>query len=459
MTERRASLAVRLTALFAAGTLLIVIGNAVFTLLFLKDSIEKELEEILDRETTEVDFGIEDSTRTKDAFEELFLKRLAGRGDLELAWRLWNGDDGTEVSTSGRALLFETAKPPATPTNEIGRSGELRWRTTKLRTGYVLTVIVDGASRFKLLGEYERLALKRTVFSVGFAALISWLFMRRVSGYLQGVADNLRAESTGLPQLAFANSPREIAAIADALRERLDRVRKASEQAQLFTASLAHELRSPIQNLVGETEVALIAPRDAATYRAVLQSNLHELRELGDAVDNLMTICAQRGTDSKILREEFDLGDEAEIRIARERSRGRLLDVGLDIHRSGDTRIVGDREALMRALRNLAGNAIDFSPPGTTVEVHIAGEQDQIRIRVDDSGPGVPADIRDRIFEPFFSGPAKRGGRVGYGLGLAIARTAVVAQGGSIEVVDNPGGGASFRIELPRRPARPNAVT
>ncbi|MCE9593043.1 MAG: HAMP domain-containing histidine kinase [Planctomycetes bacterium] len=452
MKSRGWSLAGRLTAFFAVGTLLIVIANAIVTALFLRNSIETALEGAVANGLAEVEKDFAETAYRPDDFKEITDRIGESHAGLEMAWRVWNPDTGEVWGEFGRRDHLKEAAPTLDTLERTLNDGALWWRVTRFKSGHVVAMVVNGKSRLALLSEYELLVIKRVVASVAFAALISWLFMRRVSLLLRKVADDLRAESSGEPRLNVDKAPAEIVALTDALRQRLARVRDASEKAQLFTASLAHELRSPIQNLIGETEVALIAPRDAATYRAVLESNLHELRELGDAVDNLMTICTQRASDSKILREEFDLGDEAEIRLARERGRGRLIGVELDLVRTGNTRLVGDRESLLRALRNLAGNAIDFSPPGSRVEIAIVGEPDAIRVTVDDQGPGVPPELRERIFEAFFTGPAKQGGRLGYGLGLSIARTAAIGQGGTIDVSTNARGGASFRVILPRKP-------
>jgi signal transduction histidine kinase len=105
---------------------------------------------------------------------------------------------------------------------------------------------------------------------------------------------------------------------------------------------------------------------------------------------------------------------------------------------------------LLRALRNLAGNAIEWSPPGSRVQVQLEGKNGEVIVTVDDQGPGVPPELRTKIFEPFFTGPQQKGRRVGYGLGLAIVRAAAVEQGGTIEVGTSDAGGARFRLVLPK---------
>jgi two-component system heavy metal sensor histidine kinase CusS len=246
-------------------------------------------------------------------------------------------------------------------------------------------------------------------------------------------------------------APTEIAAIADALSEMLGKVRRETDQARIFTAGLAHELRSPVQNLVGETEVALLRERDAETYRKVLASHLEELRSLGDAIDNLVTICSAGDKGRRRPRELIDLGEESRIRLARERAQGARHQVQLELGIEGDTRLWGDREALLRAIRNLVANAIQWSPPGSKVVARVRGLPHEVEVLVEDAGPGIPPELRERIFEPFFRGPQAAGRRIGYGLGLALARMAVDEHAGKIEVGEAAMGGARFRVLLPRR--------
>jgi signal transduction histidine kinase len=148
--------------------------------------------------------------------------------------------------------------------------------------------------------------------------------------------------------------------------------------------------------------------------------------------------------------EEFDLIEEASLRLARERNHAEQRGIDLHIATSGDTHMRGDREAVLRALRNLVANAIEWSSRDDTIDVAIDGRPGAICVTVDDAGPGVPLEVRDQIFDPFFRGPSAHGRRVGYGLGLAIVRDAAELHGGSIAVATSPAGGARFVLELPR---------
>ncbi len=104
-------------------------------------------------------------------------------------------------------------------------------------------------------------------------------------------------------------------------------------------------------------------------------------------------------------------------------------------------------------LRNLVGNALAWSPAGAAVDVRVEGAPAAVRLVVEDRGPGIPAELAERIFEPFVSGRARRGERGGYGLGLTICRTAVRAHGGRIWHEPREGGGTRFVAEFPRAAA------
>jgi two-component system sensor histidine kinase GlrK len=115
--------------------------------------------------------------------------------------------------------------------------------------------------------------------------------------------------------------------------------------------------------------------------------------------------------------------------------------------------VQGDAEKLRSIVDNLLGNAVKFTPPGGSITVRSREAEGRVTIEVIDSGPGVPPVEREAVFESFFRGRAKAGGRVeGSGLGLAIAREYAEAHGGRIALVPEASGG-HFRVTLPKRPA------
>jgi two-component system heavy metal sensor histidine kinase CusS len=372
-----------------------------------------------------------------------------------LAWRIWQPNGETVSADLGQVHLLESAALSPRQLDEIQSfSGDLRGMVRKGPSEQLLACVVDGSS---LLGEVRRyitIGVLLVLATIAMMFCMGHMLVGKITRTMRQVAESARrVNAAGEPlRVDLKDAPVEIRELVAALQEMRANVQTESERNQVFTASMAHELRSPIQNLMGETEVALMTPRDGPEYRRVLISHLQELRDLADAVDNLVTICSQRKGDTNLIqtRESFDLAPEAALRLAREQGYASSRGVQLNLDSRGDTRLYGDREGLLRAMRNLTANAIEWSAAGSQVDVTVAGENGRVVVTVDDAGPGVPEELRDKIFAPFFRGPQAQGRRIGYGLGLAIVRSAVASQGGRIEVGRSPKGGARFCLLLPR---------
>ena len=478
---RHWSFAGRMMRLYLLGTALLLgaVGTTSFWLL--ARTTESQLDALTTSQIKEFRLEYERSARTRqegvaseqgsttpDAPAPFVLadeiSRIAGqlerRGGLPTGWRAWSLDDGAVLVEVDTGNLLDPRFPAIQPAGVTGLLDHgRRWRTEPLAQGLALGVVVDGSGPIGELRHYQALAGALMLIVAMVSLALGAYMIQRMTSLLRRVSESARAvrEPTTEPvELELADAPDEIRDVVDALRDLFRRVRLEADRSRVFYASMAHELRSPIQNLVGETEVALFEERAGPDYRRVLESNLEELRDLGDAIDNLIAICSERRPGAGVELEDFDLLEEARIRLARERTQALRRQVELDIAGEGDLGMRGDRESLLRALRNLAANAIQWSPAGARVEVRLADRGEQVEVAVDDAGPGVPDELKERIFEPFARGPALDGQRIGYGLGLAIVRAAVDAQGGRVEVGRSPLGGARFRMALPRR-ARPRS--
>lgn len=441
----------RVTRVFALTTGLLVLAIAGLGALFLRSSVERELTGLLGEELDELSLGFPATTGTREDFADLVARLQADHPSNPMAFRVWGPDGALWTELGTLALLSEDVPTPRGGAAQKA-SGGRRWRVGRLPTGHLVGVVIDGSAQFRLLRQFGlvTLGLALLVGTLAFAG--GALFARRAIAMLEQVADQARAvRSPRDPvRIGLEDAPEEIRAVAEALATMLANIRAEHERAQLLTAGLAHELGSPIQNLIGEAQVALMEERSPAEHRALLESQLDELRDLARAVGNLVALCSLGQERDAATSEEFDLGEEAGLRLARERQHARRRGVELDLSVQGDLRLRGDREALMLALSNLVSNAIDWSPQGGQVRATLEGDAQGVRVTVDDQGPGVPQADRTRVFEPFFRGAAAAGRRQGYGLGLSIARAAVRAHGGAIDVERSPLGGARFRLGIPR---------
>lgn len=454
MRRKEWSLAVRLNRLFV-GTSITLMGLYLVGAVFSYREVMGQLDALAAEEPHEAKLAaqspptLDSFAATVDAFQQL-------HHTTPMAWRVWKRDTGEVWGEFGRRELLTPAMPALVPLREtVVADRGLRWRTDDLSSELVVGVVIDGSSEIASLLRYGTLAGLVVVAAITLSILLGRWIVRRVTRTLAEVADSVRTSHRPGTVVLVENHrpPTEIREVVEALAEMSERIEAEMQRVRVFTAGLAHELRSPIQNLLGETEIALLSERAAHDYRATLAKNLEELRELGDAVDNLVSICAARNGASDHASEQFDLEHEARLRLAREEARAARKNVSVALSAEGDLTMRGDREAVLRAVRNLVANAVDWCDPGGTVEVALRRTDDRISIVVDDDGPGVPEELRGSIFEAFTRGPTQPGRRAGYGLGLALARRAAEEHRGTIGVSVSPAGGARFTLEMAATPS------
>jgi heavy metal sensor kinase len=245
----------------------------------------------------------------------------------------------------------------------------------------------------------------------------------------------------------------ELDRLAETMNDMLARLEQAFAQSRRFAADAAHELRTPLAALRGTTEVALRGDRSPAEYRKVLASSLEEVERLIRLSEDLLLFSrSQAGSEPAGERVELEPllleGLDAGARL------GQAAGVSVRIEHAAPAVVRGDATALRRVLLNLVENAVKYTPRGGKVELSLIAEDDTASLTVSDTGMGLdPADA-ERIFEPFVRLDAARSRDTGgAGLGLAIARSIVMAHRGSLAVESRPGSGSRFTIRLPLAPA------
>ena len=245
----------------------------------------------------------------------------------------------------------------------------------------------------------------------------------------------------------------ELDRLAETVNDMLARLEQAFAQSRRFAADAAHELRTPLAVLRGSIEVALRGDRSPDEYRQVLASSLEEAERLIRLSEDLLLLSRSLAGPEPtralvdlepLMLEVFDVGARL----------GQAAGVGVRIETAAPATVRGDATAYRRALLNLVENAVKYTPRGGKVELGLIAEDGTAVLTVADTGIGVePADA-ERIFEPFVRLDTARGRDTGgAGLGLAIARSVVVAHGGTLSVESRPGSGSRFTIRLPLAPA------
>jgi two-component system OmpR family sensor kinase len=244
--------------------------------------------------------------------------------------------------------------------------------------------------------------------------------------------------------------------LSEALNGVLGRVESGVAAQRQFAADASHELRTPLAVISTNLEVARRKARDAGHWEHVADEALAEVRRMNQLVDKLLVL--SRAGAAGLQHELCELRVLASAATDRATAVAAQREIQLEVTPGAELHAEIDRNAMAIVLDNLLRNAIDHSPRGGTVSISIDKAGACPRIIVDDRGPGVPQEMRLRVFEPFARGTHQttdRASGTGFGLGLAICQRIVTGHGGTIAIEDRPGGGARFVIVLPKSAATP----
>lgn len=291
------------------------------------------------------------------------------------------------------------------------------------------------------------------------AALLGWFAAHRGLAPLRRVAATARdlsAERLG-ERLAEDGAPAEVRNLVDAFNGMLARLEASFRRLSDFSADIAHELRTPISNLMTQTQVALSRARSVDEYREVLASNMEEYERIARMVADMLFLA--QAEDGRLPRahEPVVLADEA---TALAEFYDALAEAqGVRIRVEGNATVHGDRLMLRRAVSNLLSNALRHTPAGGEIRIRVrvpASPASEAEICIENDGDPIPPEQLERIFDRFHraSTDRRRHGE-GAGLGLAITRSIVHAHGGRIWAGSAAGapparaGTTTFTLRLP----------
>jgi two-component system heavy metal sensor histidine kinase CusS len=255
-------------------------------------------------------------------------------------------------------------------------------------------------------------------------------------------------------RLALADPAEELLPWIEQFNALMGRLEQAYTQLEAFNADVAHELRTPLATLIGETELALSRERTPQALRETLLSNLEEMQRLSALVNDMLFLSqADRGA---VARRGAPVSLAALARQVIEFHEAALDDAGLAVRVDGDATVAVDEPLFKRALSNLLGNAIRFAERGSTVGVRITPETaDHVQVVVQNAGAEIDAASLPRLFDRFFRGDASRccdDGQQHHGLGLAIVAAIARMHAGST-LAESRGGVTKVGFTLAASPA------
>jgi two-component system heavy metal sensor histidine kinase CusS len=288
------------------------------------------------------------------------------------------------------------------------------------------------------------------VAGIAAAEAVTFVIVRQLTRQHDFIADAARTVAAGDlgARVKVGSDDEDIVQLASDVNEMIVRLGVLVSSQQRFVAYAAHELRSPITALYGELQLATRKERSNEEYRQAISEALDSARRLKVLAEDLLAL-ARVGAETEPMHAPVQLRKvveqaASEVTLAASERKVEVTVTCADVTVDGRARDLG------RVVRNLLDNAIRHSPEGGKVTVGLDLSDGLAKLWVQDEGPGVPKDDRERIFEPFYRS-AKDHDRdgPGAGLGLAIVQEIAKSHGGRIFVDAESEGGARFVLELP----------
>jgi heavy metal sensor kinase len=315
---------------------------------------------------------------------------------------------------------------------------------------YVIVAAQSSEPVDRSVGRLVRLLLLGGPSALLVTALAGWLLARRSLRPIEQITRT--AEAIGVDRLQERvpvwRSNDEVAHLARTVNTMLDRIQHGVEAQQRLVADTSHELRTPLATMRSEIDVSLRTDDLPPAAREVLLSAREEVDALSRTVGDLLTLAALDDGVLGMRLRETDLAALAATVAAALEPVARRRDVTIE-HDGVPVVVHADPDRIGHAIRNIVENAIEFSPRGGAVRITTSLAGANGRLVVEDDGPGVPAALRERVFERFFRvDPSRSRATGGSGLGLAITREIVRAHGGSVRTGALERGSA-FVVDLP----------
>jgi two-component system heavy metal sensor histidine kinase CusS len=457
MRNKPRSIASQLIILFTlAAALLLACGLGVFYSIVVRHAFAEDNAVLADKM-----FAL--STDLRENGPEAFAAELSAdrTGEHTPYWiRILDSQHHTIAETPGMARLipaqiFPPAREPAlalrnrTDYRAAARLFSLvTFNEYSNGQSYTLQMAQDRSSDEQVERKFAVLFVLVLSAGVLASALIAIIVTRRGLQPLREMAQSLgRVGPDQLKErIGSKGWPHELQPLAIAFDEMLKRLDDSFTTLSQFSADLAHELRTPIANMLGEAQVALTRDRTAAEYRETIESAVAECERLSRIVDNLLFVARVDAAREPIARKQFD------ARRAVEKIAAFYQTVADDHHVtiscSGNGQVYADPDLFERAVGNLLDNALRFTPENGSIQIALSQRDADFEVAVSDNGCGIAAEHLPRVFDRFYRAESSRSSD-GAGLGLALVKSIVDLHGGSAIIESNAGRGTTVKLTFP----------
>jgi two-component system heavy metal sensor histidine kinase CusS len=471
------TLAFRLSAGYALAGLFLVFLATASLYFVLVSELEKSTDLFLADKVHVLRTMLRDRPDDWDALREEVELESAARRYEQFYIRLLDERNTPLLMTPGMAdrldldqLSSQTQSRPDRTVRMKGRDGRaFRTASASAPVGPLaaqtdtLQIAIDVSQKEELLARYRFWFWAILLATFAIFPLVGYQIARHGIRPVEEMATTARhISSTNLRERILPEGyPFELASLARTFNQMLDGLEESFERISRFSADIAHDLRTPVNNIRGEAEVALARARSADEYRDVIESCLEEAVRLSDLIGDLLFLARAESPLPHLRRERVNVGEL--LGGVREYYEASAADGGVSLTTAvADEPVIAelDRTLLQRAVGNLVSNALAHTPRGGAVVLGTNTDSSNtdfstIRIEVSDTGVGIPAEALPRVFDRFFRVDSSRSqASGGTGLGLAIVQSIALLHGGKVEISSQPGQGTRVTLHMPASGAR-----
>ena len=308
---------------------------------------------------------------------------------------------------------------------------------------------VDHDPETHLLARYRRILWIVNALGLLTSAVVGYWIAQRGLRPLDDMGETvLRISSSTLDQrLPSEKYPYELSRLAEKFNRMLQGLEDAFARLARYSADIAHELRTPINNVRGEAEVTLARARTPEEYREVLGSSLEECQRLGSLIDSLLFVARVENPSMRIKREQLDVQAEIEAIVEYYEAPASEHEITIAYQVADRLQFSLDRHLFRRAVGNLVENSLKYCPRGGRVAIRAELVKGTLRVAVSDTGRGIPAEHLPHIFDRFYRVDADRSKETGgHGLGLAIVKTIASLHHGEVSASSELGKGTTVTV-------------
>ena len=464
---RHWSISRRLTVLYAASSFLMLVLATAYLYWSLVGNIDREDNAFLADKIRVLRNLLRERPQEMALLKEEAQSSGAAPRPLQYYVRVLDAKGEPVVESSGMSNFVAGAKFPRPASAEALPREGVEWklsggRTLRLMSAwakvgtagseqFLIEIALDASNDEALMVGFRRRLLALVVVGMLFACAAGVFIARKGLQPLEEMAQATeRVSASQLHERIVADGwPKELMSLAKGFDRMLDRLEDSFARLSQFSGDLAHELRTPINNLRGEAGVSLSQARSPEEYRRVLESSLEEYARLSRLIDNLLFLARADSPAEGVVRSPCPV--RAAIEAVREYYEALADDRGVQVICEGEAVVEADPTLLRQAVSNLLANALNATPRGGTIRICASPQHDGgVELTVSDTGSGIAAEHVPKILDRFYRlDPARSRQPGGSGLGLSIVKSIMSLHGGTIAVRSDMGRGSDFTLRFP----------